>query len=88
MLLALALSAVYAILFMEAIKIMRSSNETYKKVAQYCSSYSTDCGCKQKTSNSAGSQTRTCTNCCHFDRTGAFCDLDLYDKIVKDHGLC
>ncbi len=66
---------------------MKSSKKTYEEVAEYCSSYSPDSNCKCKTTNSADDHCRSCTNCRHFDKAGEYCKLDLYDKIVKDHGI-
>ncbi len=66
---------------------MRSSNETYETVAKNCSAYAPNSSCKNKASNSASEHGRSCTNCRHFNKTGAYCELDLYDKIVEDHGL-
>lgn len=66
---------------------MRSSNETYEKVAEYCSSYAPNGKCKNRTSNNASEHGRSCTNCRHFNKTGEYCELDLYDQIVKDHGI-
>lgn len=73
---------------------MRSSNETYIKVAEACSAYKPDNASKAtnsaasaKATNNAASGTRSCTNCSHFEHNGAYCNIDLYDKIVKEHGF-
>ena len=65
---------------------MRSSNETYVKVAENCSAYAPS-SYANKTTNSASANGRSCTTCRHFNHNGAYCEIDLYDKIVKDHGL-
>lgn len=64
---------------------MRSSEKTYEKVAENCSSYAPTKGGKNKTTNSASNHERSCTNCRHFNMTGEYCELDLYDQIVKEH---
>ncbi|MGN0165326.1 MAG: hypothetical protein ACI39R_04025 [Lachnospiraceae bacterium] len=65
---------------------MRSSNETYVKVAEACSAYEPD-STANKTTNSASAHARSCTTCRHFNHNGEYCTIDLYDKIVKDHGF-
>lgn len=69
---------------------MRSSNETYVKVAENCSAYKPN-NYSNKTSNkatnNAASAGRSCTTCSHFNHNGAYCEIDLYDKIVKEHGF-
>lgn len=65
---------------------MRADTQTYQKVAEHCSSFKakhcTSCGCTNTTSEGAGI---TCVNCSHFDDHGAYCKLDLYDDIMRDH---
>lgn len=61
--------------------IMRSSEETYCKVADRCSEYESIS--KDSSSNSTGrSCERSCQTCTHF-AADEHCRLDLYDKIVK-----
>ena len=60
---------------------MRSSEETYRKVANRCSSYDKkDCNCKA--TNSEKSEDKSCLSCKHFSKD-EYCKLDLYDPIVK-----
>lgn len=61
---------------------MRSSEETYCKVADRCSEY--DPITKDSVRNSAGccGCTRSCQTCGHF-AADEHCRLDLYDKIVE-----
>ncbi len=66
---------------------MRSSETTYEKVAEHCSEYKPTGRCGNKTCNSASDYERSCTTCRHFNMTGEYCELDLYDQIVKDHGF-
>ncbi len=58
---------------------MRSSNETYKEVAERCSSYDVK-DCPDCHSNSADEV--SCLTCSHF--CNEHCTLDLYDRIAKN----
>lgn len=59
---------------------MRSSEETYCKVADRCSEYNPIS--KESASNSTGYHCeRSCQTCTHF-AADEHCRLDLYDKIV------
>ena len=61
---------------------MRSSEETYCKVADRCSEYTPVT--KDSASNSASCHCeRSCQTCKHF-ASDEHCRLDLYDKIVKN----
>lgn len=65
---------------------MRASEATYAKVAENCSAYEPKSKyetASNSTCEHCGCQI-SCTTCKHFV-TGEYCDLDLYDKIVKDH---
>ncbi len=62
---------------------MRASYDTYKDVAENCSEFmpihevdSYSSSTKEKEDNVS------CTNCKHFD-DDKYCELDLFDKIVK-----
>ena len=64
---------------------MRASFETYRKVAKACSAY--EPMSETKISNSCcDTNDISCTNCKHFDED-KYCVLDLYDKIVENHGI-
>lgn len=64
---------------------MRASSETYRKVAKACSAY--EPMSDNKISNSCCDKDEiSCTNCKHFDEA-KYCVLDLYDKIVENHGI-
>ena len=64
---------------------MRASFETYRKVAKACSAY--EPMSDAKISNSCcDTNDISCTNCKHFDEE-KYCVLDLYDKIVENHGI-
>lgn len=60
---------------------MNSTQETYKEVAQCCSSYSR-CECDNCFSNVLP-DVPSCLNCTHFD-SDEHCTLDLYDAIVDN----
>lgn len=59
---------------------MRSSTETYKEVAERCSAYEKKCSCKGLSNDVTG---KSCLNCDHFTDK-EYCELDLYDPIVKN----
>jgi hypothetical protein len=61
---------------------MRSSEETYCKVADRCDEYKAvnrSCACNSTASHCD----RSCQTCTHF-AADEHCRLDLYDKIVKN----
>lgn len=62
---------------------MRSSKETYREVAERCSSYDKKAG-KDSFTNSVETG-KSCLNCRHF-ADDEHCRLDLYDPIVKNLG--
>ena len=64
---------------------MNNQNETYEKVAKNCSRYDRAQGDCYKNS-SCDSALVSCLNCTHFNNSH-HCDLDLYDKIIKDHNF-
>lgn len=63
---------------------MRASHETYEKVAKCCSEFLPMK--KDSVTNSASGETNciSCECCKHFD-TDKFCQLDIYDKIIKEN---
>lgn len=65
---------------------MRSSKETYKQVAERCSSYDKKEG-KDSFSNSVSDTGKSCLNCRHF-ANDEHCRLDLYDPIVNNMCNC
>jgi len=58
------------------------SQETFVQVAKHCSEYTP----KSCTSNSCCDCERSCTNCGHFSKS-ELCDLDICNKIIRDHNL-
>lgn len=64
---------------------MRSDTETYKNVAENCSQYNPR-NDRDSFSNSDTDTECSCTTCNHFAED-AYCDIDLYDSIVKNHNL-
>lgn len=61
---------------------MNNPEQTYKKVAEHCSSYKAKKGCC--CSNKSGDSDISCTTCQHFNATH-HCELDLLDPIVENH---
>lgn len=62
--------------------------ETYKQVARCCSEF---LPAKNKTNSmtnttSNGSDTVSCECCKHFNQS-KHCELDIYDKIIKEHHI-
>ena len=60
---------------------MRSSQEVYKEVAERCSAYDKCSG--NNCFKNANDGSKSCLNCSHFSDK-EYCELDLYDAIVKD----
>lgn len=70
---------------------MRSDNKTYQKVAEHCSQFSPVTESREEFMNSCCDRENcgcevSCVNCHHFDQ-GEYCNLDLYDQIVKKHNF-
>jgi len=61
---------------------MRASMETYQKVAAACSEYRRNAKAYSPVNSAQESDIRSCYNCSHFT-SKEYCDIDLYDKIVK-----
>ncbi len=59
-----------------------TTNETYEQVAKHCSEYEQ----KESVSNSGCDCERSCLNCGHFS-ADELCDLDICNKIIRDHNL-
>jgi len=66
---------------------MNTSAETYRKVANNCSSY--EPFTSDRTTNSSCNSCQcevSCTTCKHFN-SNQYCELNLYDKIVSAHHM-
>lgn len=65
---------------------MKASNKVYEEVANYCSAYSPSQKAEYATNSTNAKIIASCTNCRHFT-DGHYCDINLYDKIVKEKNL-
>lgn len=61
---------------------MTATNKTYSQVAEHCSEYTP----KENTTNSCCDCGRSCLTCDHFSAS-ELCDLDICNKIIRDHNL-
>lgn len=79
---------------------MTSTTETYKQVANHCSEYtpksSTTNYSNSNATNCSNSSATNCSNDCNCERTCLtcdhfssenLCDLDICNKIIRDHNL-
>lgn len=63
---------------------MHVDEQTYRKVAKHCSSYSMKG--KNAAKNNSGDTSVSCTTCKHF-ASDHHCTLDLFDPIVENHNF-
>lgn len=61
---------------------MRSSKGTYEDVARNCKEYKPTRS-MEGTLNSNCECSISCTNCSHFSHDGAYCEIDMYDKVLE-----